>query len=393
MCAPVVVVGVFSLLAVACLRPATSSPPLKVGLIAPLSGPSGASGEAIQRGMLLAMDEVNRAGGVLGRPLALVARDVQNDPPTGDAALRDLVQQEQIVAVFGGIFGPVMLGQLDTIHALQVPLINAWSSVPGITRNGRNPNYAFRVTASDVSADEFLARYAVEVLGARRVGVLADTSAWGTANVEGLTAALGRLGLAPAGVERFDQGDTNMLQQLGRLRAAEADALVMVANAPEGAAIVRGLATLGWRPLLVSHWGISGGVFVERGGVDNTDGVLTLQTYSFYGPQSPQGEALLAAYHARFGTRRTEEVLAPVGVVHGYDGVQLLAQAIRQAGTAEGPRVRATLEQLPPHQGVLKHYAPAFTPENHDALQAGDYLMTVWQGGRLVPAPRPRLEP
>ncbi len=143
----------------------------------------------------------------------------------------------------------------------------------------------------------------------------------------------------------------------------------------------------------MSHWGISGGVFVERGGVENTDGVLTLQTYSFYGPQSPQGEALLAAYHARFGTRRVEEVLAPVGVVHGYDGVQLLAQAIRQAGTAEGPRVRATLEQLPPHQGVLKHYAPAFTPENHDALQVGDYLMTVWQGGRLVPAPRPRLEP
>ncbi|MBI3978220.1 MAG: ABC transporter substrate-binding protein [Chloroflexi bacterium] len=382
--------GLAGVVLAACQGGGPTAPPIKIGLIAPLSGDLAPSGEAIQRGMLLAIDEINRDGGALGRPLDLVVRDVQNNPAAGVVALQELAQQE-IAAVFGGIFSPVMLAQLDAIHELRIPLINPWGSVTAITRNGRNPNYAFRVSVSDEHADEFLVRYVLQVVGARRPAIIADTTAWGESNVAGLTDWLTRLGTAPAGVERFDQGDTNMSRRLGRLQAAGADVLLMVANAPEGAAIVRGLATLGWRPAVVSHWGISGGRFPEIAGVENADGVLTLQTYSFLGRQSPKGEAVLRAYHARFGTRRAEDILAPVGVAHGYDGVHLLARAVRQAGTADGPRVRDALERLAPHDGLVKQYAPAFTPEHHDALIAADYLMAVWQDGRLVPAPRPRL--
>lgn len=375
----------------ACKAGTPTGAPVKIGLIAPLSGGLAASGEAIQRGMLLAMEEVNREGGVLGRPLALVARDVQNDQAAGVAALRELAGKDSIVAVFGGIFSPVMLAQIDAIHELRIPLINPWGSVTGITKNGRNPNYAFRVSVSDEYADEFLARYAIEITRARRPGIIADTTAWGDSNVAGLNDWLSRLGVAPAGVERFDQGDTNMSRQVDRLRRAGADSLLMVANAPEGAAIVRGMVTLGWKVPVISHWGISGGRFVELAGVDHAEGVFTLQTYSFFGSQSSRGEALTKAYHARFGTRKAEEILAPVGVAHGYDGVHLLARAIRKARTTDGPKVREALERLEPYDGLLKRYAPPFTPERHDALVAADYIMAVWQGGRLVPAPKSRL--
>lgn len=383
--------GLLSLVLAACQQTPPPGPPITLGLIAPLSGPSAASGEAIQRGMLLAMDDVNQAGGVLDRPLALAVRDVPNDPPAGVAALRELVQQERIVAVFGGIFSPVMLAQLDAIHKLQIPMINPWGSVTAITHNGREPNYAFRVSVSDADADEFLVRYVLEVIGASQPGIIADTTAWGASNVAGLTDWLSRLGTSPAWVERFDQGETDMRGQLMRLQAAGADALLMIANAPEGAAIVRGMATLGWQVPVVSHWGISGGLFVERAGVDNAEGVLTLQTFSFMGPLSPKAGTVLQAYHARFGTRRVEDVLAPVGVAHGYDGVHLLALAIRQAGTTAGPQVREALERLGPYDGLVKHYAPAFTPARHDALQVDDYLMAVWREGRLVPASPPRV--
>jgi branched-chain amino acid transport system substrate-binding protein len=379
------------ILLTACQGSISPGPPIKIGLIAPLSGGSAASGEAIQRGMLLAMDEVNHAGGVLGRQLSLVVRDVQNDPPAGVAALRELVQHHAIVAVFGGIFSPVMLAQLDAIHELEIPLINPWGSLTAITRNGRTPNYAFRVAASDEQANEFLARYAVEVVGARLPGIIADTTAWGVANAAGLTEWFTRLSTPVAGAERFDQGDTNMGRQLDRLRAAGADTLLLVSPPPAGAAIIRGMATLGWKVPVVSHWGISGGRFVDLAGIDNAEGVLTLQTFSFAGRLSAKGEAVIRAYHARFGTRRIEEILAPVGVAHGYDGVHLLARAIRQAGTTAGPRVRDALEHLPPYDGLVKRYAPAFTPERHDPLAVQDYLMAVWQGGQLVPALQPRL--
>lgn len=376
----------------ACQPAKPTGAPIKIGLIAPLSGPLAASGEAIQRGMLVAINEVNREGGALGRPLAVVARDIQNDKAAGVEALRELVREHSIVTVFGGIYSPVMLAQLDAIHELRIPLINPWGSVTAITKNGRNPNYAFRVSVSDEYADEFLARYVLEVVGARRPAIIADTTAWGDSNVAGLTEWLARLGAVPAGIERFDQGDTNMSRQLNRLQTAGADALLMVANAPEGAAIARGMATLGWRVPVVSHWGISGGRFVELAGVENADGVLTLQTYSFWGPLSAKGEAVLRAYHARFGTRRVEEVLAPVGVAHGYDGIHLLAQAIKQAGSTEGPKVRGSLERLQPYDGLVKRYAPPFTPERHDALQAEDYMMAVWKSGRLAPAPKPHIK-
>jgi branched-chain amino acid transport system substrate-binding protein len=367
--------------------------PVRIGLTAPLSGGSATSGEAIQRGMLLAIDEINRSGGVLGRPLELLARDVQNDPRAGVEALRELIDEHGIVASFGGVFSPVMLAQLDAAHELRIPLINPWGSISEITRNGRSPNYAFSVSAIDLYADEFLVRYVHDVVGASRPGILADVTAWGDSNVAGLSIWVARLGMSQAGAGRFQQGETDTRRQLDQLQAAGADALIMVTTAPDGAAIVRALSAMGWKVPLISHWGIGAGEFVRVAGVDNIEGVLTLQTYSFFGAQSARGAALLQAYHARFGTRRVDEVVAPVGVANGYDGVQLLSAAIRQAGSTDGEKVRAALEQLPAYDGVVKRYAPAFTPERHDALLAGDYVMAVWNDGRLVPAPRPRLAP
>jgi branched-chain amino acid transport system substrate-binding protein len=149
---------------------------------------------------------------------------------------------------------------------------------------------------------------------------------------------------------------------------------------------------LGWQVPVVSHWGITGGHFLTPAGMEHAENVLTLQTFSFAGDLTPKGAAVLRAYHQRFGTRYVEDSRAPVGVAHGYDGVHLLARAIRLAGSTDGPRVRDALEHLPAYDGLVKRYAPAFTPERHDALLAEDYMMAVWRHGRLVPAAQPRLE-
>jgi branched-chain amino acid transport system substrate-binding protein len=165
------------LLLVSCTGSREAETAIKVGLIAPLSGYLAPSGEAIQRGMLLAIDEVNHGGGVLGRPLALVVDDVENDPVAGVAALQELVQRERIVAVFTGTFSTVILAQLESLHALQIPLISPLGSVTTITQNGRVPNYAFRTAMSDEYANEFMVRYTIEVVGVRRPGLIADTTA------------------------------------------------------------------------------------------------------------------------------------------------------------------------------------------------------------------------
>ncbi|MDA3851094.1 MAG: ABC transporter substrate-binding protein [Spirochaetaceae bacterium] len=377
--------------ATGCTGKKPSGEPINVGLIAPLTGPLASSGEAIQRGILLCMDEINSTGGVLGRPLALVTRDVQNDPERGIRALHELVEEENIVAVFGGIFSEVMIAQLDSLQELQIPLIDPWGSMTGITENGQSPNYAFRVSVSDKHADEFLVRYAVEVLNRRRPGIIADTSAWGEANLTGLLFWLDELGMDPAGVARFNQGDRDMTHSIQALKDAGADSLLMVANATEGASIVRSRSLLGWDIPVISHWGISGGDFAEKAGLENIGQVYTLQTFSFFGDIPPKRQGFLLSYHDRFGTRAPEDILSPVGVAHGYDGMLMLSLAIKQAGSTQGMALRNALEQLGEVQGLIKTYNPPFSPSNHDALLAQDYMMTQWDDGHLVPAAQPQL--
>jgi len=385
-----VVIGAILILS-GCQKYKPLGEPITLGLIAPMTGSLASSGEAIQRGMLLAMDEINAGGGVLGQPLELRVRDVQNNPEEGIKALRELVEKEKITAVFGGIFSPVMVAQLDTLKELQIPLINPWGSMTAITKSGQSPNYAFRVSVSDEQADEFLVRYAVEILGARRPGILADTSGWGEANLAGIRHWLDRLELEEAGTVRFDQGETDMRAGLERLKEAGADSLLMVANAPEGAAIARSRALLDWEVPVVSHWGISGGRFTDMAGSDNIQEVYTLQTVSFLGDLSQRKQEILKSYQHRFGIHEPEKIRSPVGVAHGYDGVHLLAMAIERANSTEGTAVREALENLGEYKGVVKTYNRPFTPSGHDALLAEDYIMTIWHDGQPIPAPQPGL--
>jgi branched-chain amino acid transport system substrate-binding protein len=375
----------------ACQAPTPAGQPIRIGLVAPLSGDSATAGEAVERGMVLAADEINKSGGVLGRPLEVVARDVANDPEAGVTALRELVAQQQIVALFGSKYSPVIMAQIDALHELRVPLIDVGGSLQKIIDNGHTPNYAFRVSMNDADANEFLARYAHEVVGSRRVGIVAVNNVWGEANAASLADWLTRQGTPPTGSERINEGATDVSAQLARLRATDADALVLAGSAPEGAAVVRGLATLGWKVPVLTTWSVSGGDFVERAGIENTEGVLTLQTFSFFGQLSPKATTVLQAYHARFGTRSTDEVPNALSVAQAYDGLHFLAQAIQKAGSTDGPHVRDALEHLDSQDGLVAHYAPPFTATNHEALRADSYLMAVWQAGQLLPAPQPRL--
>src|ERR1700733_15289996 len=91
-------------------RSAMAAEPVKIGLVAALSGPSAKSGQGIARGITIAIDEINARGGVLGgRMLELVRRDEQSNPAKGQTAARELIDKEGVVAIFGGIDSPVSL--------------------------------------------------------------------------------------------------------------------------------------------------------------------------------------------------------------------------------------------------------------------------------------------
>src|SRR5712691_9330072 len=366
--------------------PAQSREPVKIGLAAAVSGGSAASGEAIKRGIQIAMDEINAKGGVLGgRKLELVVRDDEGNPAKSVTIARELVEREKTVAVFGGLHTTVALAQVAVWHELKTPYMGAWAAGTNITRNGQTPNYVFRVSANDDYVDRFLSRYAMDVLKKGKPGFLLENTPWGQSNETGLTKWFGEKGIKAVGVERFNWGDPDMSPQLLRLKNAGADHIVLVANAPEGAQVLRSKAKLGWDTAMISHWGISGGRFAELTG-DLSDGVVFLQTYTFFGKQNERGQYVLKTLRDKHGIKEPGDVIAPVGTANAYDGLHLVALALEQAGAPDGSKVRDALESLKSeYKGLIKSYKRPFSPEQHDALTDEDYVMVVWKGGKIVP--------
>ncbi|WP_019505022.1 ABC transporter substrate-binding protein [Pleurocapsa sp. PCC 7319] len=359
--------------------------PVKLGLVAALTGKSALSGEAITRGLTVALDEVNTAGGVLdGRTLELVRRDDESNPAKGVAAARELIEQEDVAVVFGGLDSPVSLAMLPVFHELETPYMGVWAAATGITRNDFEPNYAFRVSANDNLVDKFLLRHAREKYNVSQVGLMLINNPWGESNQQGFEEWAGEYNIEITGVEKFNEEDNDVTAQLTRLKNSGAEALMLVANAAPAAQVMRSLTRINWDVPIISHWGISGGRFPELAG-DIANKVEFVQTYSFFDTQSEVGQKVLDQLNNKFQLKDPSDILAPVGTANAFDALMLTAKAIETAGSTDGPEIRAALLNLPQYKGLIKTYDQPFTTDNYDALNEDDYIMVRWSGNKIVP--------
>jgi branched-chain amino acid transport system substrate-binding protein len=360
--------------------------PIKIGLVTALSGQSALAGEAITRGLTVAIDEINAKGGLLGgRKLELVRRDDEANPAKGVVAARELIFKEKVAVLFGGLDTPVSMAIVPVANQEKVPFVGPWAAGTAITRNGANPNYAFRVSAVDEIVDVGMVDYAQKTFKTSKFGMILVNNAWGESNEKGLNAALAAKGMKPVAIEKFEGNDVDVVPQLTRLKAAGADTLFMVGNVGPSAQVVKSLDRMGWQVPIVSHWGPAGGRFTELAG-PNGKNVHFVQTYSFFGKQSPVGEKVIAALKAKYPSIKGPDDITPaVGVANAYDGMMLAAQAITAAGSTEGDAVRQGFYKIGTYQGLIKTYNKPFTPEVHDAVASTDYVWAQFIDNRILP--------
>lgn len=365
---------------------ASAQEPIKIGLVTALSGQSARAGEAITRGLTIAIDELNAKGGVLGgRKFELVRRDDEATPAKGVIAARELIFKEKVAVLFGGLDTPVSLAIVPIINQEKVPFMGPWAAGTPITRNGANPNFAFRVSAVDEIVDKAMLLYAQKTFGAKKPGMILVNNPWGESNEKGLTAALAAKGIKPAGIEKFEGNDVDVVPQLTRLRSAGADALFLVGNVGPSAQVVKSLDRMGWKVPVVSHWGPAGGRFTELAG-PNAKEVHFVQTYSFFGKQSPVGEKVLKMLMAKYpDIKGPGDVTPAVGVANAYDAMHLVALAIQNAGGTGGEAIRQGFYKIANYDGLIKKYAKPFTPDNHDAINENDYVWTQFIDNQIIP--------
>jgi branched-chain amino acid transport system substrate-binding protein len=359
--------------------------PIKVGLVAALSGQSAKSGEALTRGLSLAIDEVNAQGGVLGRPLELVRRDDESNPSKGMLAARELVQREKVTVLFGGLDTPVSLAIVPLANQLKVPFMGIWAAGTKITENGAADNYVFRVSAVDEQVDEALVDYGVRTQNMHKPGLILINNPWGESNEGGFKRALEKRGLANAGVERIQDSDLDVVPQLTRLKEAGADSLLLVGNVGPSAQVVKSLDRMGWNVPVVSHWGPAGGRFGELAG-PNAGRVHFIQTYVFTEHNSPRGDAVYSALKTKYPEIKSlADVTPAVGIANAYDALHLAALAIAKAGSTEGPAVRDGFYGIGSYAGLIKTYQQPFSTTQHDALGPKDYVFAHFVGAQIVP--------
>jgi len=344
--------------------------PLLIGISAEFGMQGSHAAQSIEKGILLAIDEINAAGGVLGRKLALEKRDDRGVPARALDNLTDLAALPDLVALFCGRFSPVALELAPVANRLGLPLLDPWAAADGITQQAQ-PNYVFRLSLTDTWAMEALLAHALG-RGLQNVSLFLPNTAWGRSSEAAALAYIKRHPKLHPTAHWYNWGDADFANLLAQARAEGAQAVIMVANEAEGAFIVKQMAALpaDQRLPIIAHWGIAGGDFAaQTGAALHSVDLVAVQTFSFSGAGTAKAQAVAAGVKRLFGHEVTA-LRGQVGFAHAYDFTYLLAQAIRKAGSADRAAIRAALERLDTHAGLVRAYHRPFSATNHEALDS-----------------------
>ncbi len=364
---------------------AVSAQTLRIGLSGPFSGGSSPMGDSMRNGVRLAVNEINAIGGIDGRLIELIERDDRADNELG-ARIADELTRMKVAATIGIVNTGVGLASVDAYQKARIPLMVAVSTGPALTRKFAPPaspaNFIFRVSPTlDLEARMLAAD--LHKRGLARVALLADDTPYGDSGVSAFTVAARAAGLELVAMERFRIGDADMSRQLGAARAAGAQAVVAWGIGPELAQLARGMAALRWKVPMLGSWTLSMRNFIEAAGTAG-EGALMPQTF-IQDAGSAAKNSFLLAYSRHF---KTDLIPSPMSAAQGYDGMHILAlalrQALRQARSLDGDAVRRALENLDArYQGAVTSYEKPFTPDDHEAITANMMIIGKVVDGRV----------
>ena len=356
---------------------------IKVGVDGPFTGGSSSMGVSMRDGVRLATKEINAAGGINGNKIVLIERDDEAKNERGVQIAQELINNEKVVAVLGYINTGVALASQRFFQDAKIPVINNVATGSLITHQFPNApeNYVFRTAAADNIQAPMIAKEAVEKRGLKKVAILADSTNYGQLGREDLEKALKKYGVTPVAEEKFNIGDVDMTSQLLKAKNAGAEVILTYAIGPELAQIANGMAKLGWKKPMIGSWTLSMASFIDTAG-KNGNGATMPETFIQVG-NTPKRKAFIDAYLRDFKPKNGI-IASPVSAAQGYDSVYLLAAAIKQAGSTDGPKILAALQSLnAPLEGVVKTYNKPYTQADHEAIAENDVVMGVVENGRV----------
>ena len=366
-------------------QPPLAQEPLVIAIDADLSVRGAQAGGAIYRGVQMAVEEINQKGGLLGRPVRVIARDHGAMAPIGKQNVEHFAAMPSVLAIIGGMHTVVITEELESIHRLKMPYLIPWAAGQGLIDHDYRPSYTFRVSINDGQVAPFLLERARKQGG--HVVVLLENSTWGRSNENALRPIIAKLPPGDVSIDWFNGGEPGFDARLATPLYRDASAIVMVASSEEAKLIVRAMAHQP-KPLpIFAHWGLNGADFWKQSRTDlQKVNLRFVQSILMDETQAhPKLPAFVKRYRQRYSLDQNAAIPSPVGTAQAFDLTHLLALAVTQAKSMDHAAIRNALEALPPYAGLMRDYQPAFTPNRHDALdQIQLYLARFDDHGRIV---------
>jgi branched-chain amino acid transport system substrate-binding protein len=360
--------------------------PIKIGVAGPFTGGSAPMGVSMRDGVKLAVAEINAKGGVLGRQLQMVERDDEAKNERGVQIAQELINKEKVAATVGYINTGVALASQRFYQEAKIPVMNNVATGSIVTKQfaDKPENYIFRNSANDSIQSAMIVEEAITRRKFKKVAILADSTNYGQLGREDLEKALDKKGIKAVATEKYNLKDVDMTAQLLKAKQAGAEVVLTYGIGPELATIANGMDKLGWKVPLIGSWTLSMGNFIDNAG-KNGDGTRMPQTF-IQEPTTPKRKAFIDAYVKAYNPPGGR-MPSPVSAAQGYDSIYLLAAAMKQAGSTEGPKVLAALENL--HEkvdGVVTSYNKPYSKTDHEAINFDNTVFGEVKGGRVVPA-------
>jgi branched-chain amino acid transport system substrate-binding protein len=363
---------------------AFAADPIKIGVSGPFTGGSSSMGVSMRDGVKLAVEEINKSGGVLGRTLQIIERDDEAKNERGVQIAQELINKEQVVATVGYINTGVALASQRFYQEAKIPVMNnvATGSIVTHQFDDQPENYIFRNAAHDSIQAPMVVEEAITRRGYKKVAILADSTNYGQLGRADLEKALEIKGVKAVAVEKFNVKDVDMTAQLLKAKEAGAEVVLTYGIGPELAQIANGMTKLGWKVPMIGSWTLSMANFIDNAGPGG-EGARMPQTF-IQEPTTPKRQSFIINYLKTFNPKNSR-IDSPVSAAQGYDSVYLLAAAIKQANSTEGPKIKAALEDLKtPVEGVVTTYNKPFTAKDHEAITANIPVFGEVKGQRVV---------
>jgi branched-chain amino acid transport system substrate-binding protein len=362
---------------------AHAADPIKIGVSGPFTGGSSSMGVSMRDGVKLAVEEINKAGGVIGRQLQIVERDDEAKNERGVQIAQELINKEKVAVTVGFINTGVALASQRFYQEAKIPVMNNVATGSLITHqfDDQPENYIFRNAAHDSIQAPMIVEEAITRRGFKKIAILSDSTNYGQLGRADLEKALEQKGIKAVAVEKFNIKDVDMTAQLLKAKEAGAEAILTYAIGPELAQIANGMTKLGWKVPMVGSWTLSMANFIDNAGPGG-EGARMPQTF-IQAPTTPKRQSFIINYLKTFNPKNGR-IDSPVSAAQGYDSIYLLAAAIKQANSTDGPKIKAALEDLKtPVDGVVTTYKAPFTAKDHEAITVNIPVFGEVKGGKV----------